>query len=71
MCVPMLQVVTIEADSKSDEYNLNLPPEHMAYYFTSHPKAYEACKTAEGCPYKVCFYIFFISCVADLIIILL
>lgn len=54
----MLHVVTVEADSKSDEYDLNLPPEHMAYYFTSHPKAYEACKADEGCPYKVYFYIF-------------
>lgn len=61
MYVPMLQVVTVEADSKSDEYNLNLPPGHMPYYFASHPKAYEACKKAEGCPYKV--YFLFCVCV--------
>ncbi|XP_035212127.1 EGF domain-specific O-linked N-acetylglucosamine transferase-like, partial [Stegodyphus dumicola] len=39
-------------DVKSEDYELSLPPEHMAYYFTSHPAASNACKESDHCPYK-------------------
>ncbi|XP_054717643.1 EGF domain-specific O-linked N-acetylglucosamine transferase-like [Uloborus diversus] len=40
--------VTTEADS----FDLNLPPEHMIYYFSSHPDVAEACRNSELCPYQ-------------------
>ena len=52
----LLQEFKVKVDSKILDYNLNLPPEHMAYYFTSHQKVAEACQMSPDCPYKVCFY---------------
>lgn len=54
-----MQLITSGAGSEIIEYELNLPPEHMAYYFTSHPKAAEACKNSPSCPYKVIVPFFF------------
>ncbi|GIY59119.1 EGF domain-specific O-linked N-acetylglucosamine transferase [Caerostris extrusa] len=41
-----------EVSSETEIYDVNLPTEHMAYYFTSHTNESEACKKSENCPYK-------------------
>ncbi|XP_076362381.1 EGF-domain O-GlcNAc transferase isoform X9 [Tachypleus tridentatus] len=33
-------------------YDVDLPPEHMAFYFNNNPLAAEACRKNEDCPYK-------------------
>jgi len=38
-------------------HKLNLPEEHMPYYFHSHPAAVDECRLDDQCPFKVCITI--------------
>jgi len=45
--------------------DINLPHEHMKYYFNSFPKLAEKCRDDAACPYKVSvliFHIYFLTC---------
>ncbi|XP_055952447.1 EGF domain-specific O-linked N-acetylglucosamine transferase-like [Argiope bruennichi] len=51
LCIFCITYLVI-GSSEDEIFHTNLPPEHMAYYFASHPIESEACRISKNCPYK-------------------
>ena len=58
--VSLVFVFTVTAIG-SNYTDINLPHEHVKYYFNSFPTAAEKCHNDATCPYKVKLYLTLIS----------
>jgi len=50
----LLIFVLCLADSSVPWHLINLPDEHVPYYFYSRPKLKQICRESADCPYQVC-----------------